>query len=86
MYVWGHSYEFTENDSWDMIEKFCRMAGGKEEIWYAANIEIADYMNCAKMVYFTVDGSRAENLSGRDIWLSVDGKIVKVKSGAAVSL
>lgn len=86
MYVWGHSYEFSADDNWDMIETFCRMAGGKEEIWYASNIEIADYMNCAKMVHFTVDVSRAENMSGRDIWLSVDGKIVEVKSGAAVSL
>ena len=72
--------------TYEEIETFCRMAGGKEEIWYASNIEIADYMNCAKMVHFTVEVSRAENMSGRDIWLSVDGKIVEVKSGAAVSL
>lgn len=86
MYVWGHSYEFTNDDNWDLIEEFCRMAGGKEEIWYATNIEIADYMNCAKMLHFTVDASRVENMSGKDIWLSVDGRIVEVKSGAAVNL
>ena len=36
MYVWGHSYEFTADDNWELIEEFCRFIGGREDIWYAA--------------------------------------------------
>lgn len=86
MYVWGHSYEFTEDDNWNVIEEFCRMAAGREEVWYATNIEIVDYMNCAKMLRFTVDGKMAVNLSAKDIWLSVDGELVKIGSGKTVWL
>ena len=39
MYVWGHSYEFDRDNSWDLIEGFCKFIGGRDDIWYATNIE-----------------------------------------------
>ena len=33
MYVWGHSYEFTDHDNWEVMENFCRRMGGREDIW-----------------------------------------------------
>ena len=50
MYVWGHSYEFDRDNSWDLIEGFCKFIGGRDDIWYATNIEIVDYMNAAKIL------------------------------------
>ena len=38
MYVWGHSYEFDRDNSWDLIEGFCKFIGGRDDIWYATNI------------------------------------------------
>ena len=48
MYVWGHSYEFTDQNNWELMEQFCEMMSGKEDIWYATNIEIVDYMKAAE--------------------------------------
>lgn len=43
-YVWGHSYEFEAWKSWDVIEQFCKMMGGRSDITYATNIEVKDYI------------------------------------------
>ena len=40
LYVWGHSYEFDINDSWQKFEEFCKMISGKEDIFYATNAQV----------------------------------------------
>lgn len=32
-YVWGHSYEFDVNNNWERIEEFCKMLGGRDDIF-----------------------------------------------------
>lgn len=86
MYVWGHSYEFTDRNNWDLIETFCEMMGGKEDIWYATNIEIVDYMEASKRMQFSADGSFVYNPSFGSVWLNVDGKIIEVPGGQQVEL
>lgn len=44
-YVWGHSYEFDEQDNWEMIEEFCSFMSNRDDIWYATNIEVFEHMN-----------------------------------------
>lgn len=44
-YLWGHSYEFDNNDNWDVIENLAEYIGGREDIWYATNIEIYNYQS-----------------------------------------
>ena len=60
-YVWGHSYEFEANDNWNVIEKFAEYIGNREEIWYATNIEVYDYIAAYKQLQFSVDGSKVYN-------------------------
>lgn len=87
MYVWGHSYEFDNNDNWNVIEEFCEYMGGREDIWYATNIEIIDYMAAAKNLKFTADGEKVYNPSVTSVWLQIDGKRnVEIKGGAFVDL
>ena len=43
-YLWGHSYEFEDNNNWDVIENFAKALGRKEDVWYATNGEIYDYV------------------------------------------
>ena len=38
-YLWGHSYEFDVDNNWQVIEDFCRLVSGKEDIYYAANAQ-----------------------------------------------
>ncbi len=38
-YIWGHSYEFDINDTWDQFEKFCEYISGREGVIYATNTD-----------------------------------------------
>jgi peptidoglycan/xylan/chitin deacetylase (PgdA/CDA1 family) len=38
-YVWGHSYEFDTGRNWRVIEDFCRLMAGRDDIFYASNAE-----------------------------------------------
>lgn len=39
-YIWGHSYELDAGDGWDMLEAFCRLISGQEDIFYGTNREV----------------------------------------------
>ena len=87
MYVWGHSYEFANNDNWEVIEEFCKFMGGRDDIWYATNIEIIDYMEVLKNLKFSGNGQAVCNPSAQSAWLQVDdSRIVEVKGGTYVNL
>ncbi len=87
MYVWGHSYEFEKDGNWNVIEEFCEYMGGREDIWYATNIEIIDYRNVCRNLQFTADGTGVYNPSAAGAWLAVDDeRVVEVKGGTFVRL
>lgn len=87
MYVWGHSYEFDNHDNWEVIEEFCEYMGGREDIWYATNIEIIDYMDAAKRLQFSGSGEMVYNPSAISVWLCVnDKKYVEAKGGCLTNL
>lgn len=39
-YIWGHSYEFDINQSWDRFEEFLKFISGREDIYYGTNKEV----------------------------------------------
>lgn len=87
MYVWGHSYEFRKDDNWELIENFCKLVGGHEDIWYATNIEIIDYMEVLKRLRFSADGTHVYNPSVQSAWLAVEQDyVVEIPGGAYVDL
>lgn len=87
MYVWGHSYEFDNDDNWEVIEEFCKYMGGRDDIWYATNIEIIDYMEAAKRLRFSADHTKVYNPSAQSVWLEVDDKrYVEVRAGELTQL
>lgn len=82
MYVWGHSYEFTEHDNWNVAEELCALVGNREDIWYATNIEIIDYLDAAERLQFSADCSFVYNPSAMSVWISIDNdKIMEIKGG-----
>lgn len=81
MYVWGHSYEFTDRNNWELMEKFCKMVGHRDDTWYATNIEIVDYMEVCDRLQFSADGTFVYNPSVTSAWINVDGTIVEAKGG-----
>lgn len=81
MYVWGHSFEFRTEEDWARMEDFCRLAGGREDTWYATNIEIVDYLSDAERLQFTAAADRVYNPNARSVWLQVDGRILEIPGG-----
>ncbi|MGN0160717.1 MAG: polysaccharide deacetylase family protein [Lachnospiraceae bacterium] len=87
MYVWGHSYEFDRDNNWDLMEQFCEMMGGQDDIWYATNIEIVDYLEAFDRLQFSADLSIVYNPSFQSLWIVVnDDQIVEIPGGATVAL
>ncbi|MBS5764236.1 MAG: polysaccharide deacetylase family protein [Faecalimonas umbilicata] len=85
-YVWGHSYEFSRDDNWELIEKFAEKIGGREDIWYATNLEIYQYMKAFQSLIFTADSSKVYNPSVQPVWLRVDEKLVEARPGVLTVL
>jgi peptidoglycan/xylan/chitin deacetylase (PgdA/CDA1 family) len=87
MYVWGHSYEFDNNHNWKVIEDFCKYMGGREDIWYATNLEIIDYLKAAKNLHFSADNNLVYNPNACDLWLQLDSaRYVCVPGGTLLNL
>lgn len=85
-YVWGHSYEFDNNDNWDVIENFAEYIGGKEDIWYATNIEIYDYVKAYENLQTSIDKNIVHNPSAIDVWFCHKNEIYCVKAGQTLYL
>ncbi len=81
LYIWGHSYEFDNDNNWEIIEEICRTVGGKEDIWYATNIEIVDYMKALDRLQFNTERTQVLNASHLTLWLDVDGVKVAIEPG-----
>lgn len=86
MYVWGHSYEFDKDNNWDLIENFCSYMSNKDDIWYATNIQIVDYINLLTNLKFSANGKFAYNPSAKSAWISVNGDIIEIKGGNQINL
>ena len=68
-YLWGHSYEFDNNDNWDVIENFAEYMGGRDDIWYATNGEIYDYVEAFDRLRFSADGALVHNPTAITLYL-----------------
>ena len=40
LYIWGHSYEFDVDDTWNRFEDFLKLISGRGDIFYGTNREI----------------------------------------------
>lgn len=84
-YLWGHSYEFEGKDNWNVIEDFCAKMGGHDNIWYATNIEICDYVNAYGRLQYSVDGKIIHNPTDIDLWVNLDQETVMIPAGQTVT-
>ena len=69
-YLWGHSYEFERDGNWSIIERFLEFIGGRDDIWYATNIEIYDYVTAFRALQWTLDFRIVHNPTALDVWVS----------------
>lgn len=84
LYIWGHSYEFDNNNNWEHIEAICEKLANNDELWYATNIEIYDYVQAYKNLIYSADGHRVYNPTLHTIWIDVDSKLYAVRPGETI--
>ena len=82
---------FHMNSNYDMetgdaIEQFCAKAGGRDDVWYATNIEIVDYINAMYALKFSADRALVRNVSPIDVYISVNGKPECIRANAVTRL
>lgn len=85
-YLWGHSYEFERDNNWQLIRDFAARAGQREDIWYATNIEVYDYVQAYRRLVFSADGRRLYNPSAGTLWLSIGDAALSIAGGEHLSL
>lgn len=84
-YVWGHSYEFDENDNWDIIENFVKKVARNKDVYYCTNGELYRYVTAFNGLEFSVDATRVYNPSAITVWFEKDKKVYKAPAGKVVS-
>lgn len=86
LYVWGHGYEATMRGAWGTLESFLDRVAGHDDVWYASNIEVYDYVNAARSLVYSGSGDYLQNLRSVDVWLQVDGRPLRIPAGEVVSV
>ena len=84
--VWGHSYEFDITETWDEFEEQLSRLGGKDDVWYATNLEIFDYIEAYGRLRWTAAGDVAENPTATDLFIECDGETVCIPAGERIEL
>ena len=85
-FIWGHSSEFDKRNNWDRIEKICELLSGKDDTWYATNIEIYDYVKAYEQLVFGAGGTMVYNPTRVKLWFEVDKVLFNVEPGETVRI
>ncbi len=85
-YVWGHAYEFEGDNNWEVIENFTEYMANKDDVWYATNIEIYDYITAYNRLVFDAQYSKCYNPTATKLWFATENKIYSIDPGATVTL
>ena len=86
-YMWGHSYEFNNDNNWDRLDKIGQVLGGHDDVYYATNIEIYDYVKAYESLVYSADSSIVYNPTLKTLWFVRDGgEPMCIKSGETLVL
>ena len=83
LYLWGHSH-FLDEEGWTRMRTICERLGHREDIWYAQNIQVADYLRAALRVSFS--DSTAHNSGDTSVWIRTAEGIVELAPGGTLPL
>ncbi|MCJ8014606.1 polysaccharide deacetylase family protein [Paenibacillus sp. KQZ6P-2] len=80
-YVWGHSYEFENDNNWELIDRFGEIVARKQDIWFATSAEIVSYIHALRQLRFSADYRIVHNPSAQCVWVSVETDVVELAAG-----
>ncbi len=85
-YLWGHSYEFAQNNNWQKLEDFFQyISKDAESIWMATNIEILEYVKAFRELKRSTDGRILYNPTGLDIWFEFERQVYCIHGNEKMS-
>lgn len=84
--VWGHSFEFEQNNNWDIIDELCSYLVSRNDIWFATCIELYDYVEAYNNLKFSVNGKFVYNPSNMTIYIAKNFENIEIKPGTTVKL
>ena len=85
-YMWGHAFEFERNNNWSHLDDICKALSGHDDIWYATNIEIYDYVTAYNSLIISADSSMIYNPTLIKLWLDIGDELVTVDPGQTIKL
>lgn len=85
-YVWGHSFEFDRKNNWERLDALCETLSGHEDIWYATNTEIYDYVQAYHALIFSADYTMVYNPTLVKVWFNMDNKEYSIEPGQTLNL
>ena len=85
-YLWGHTYEFDIDNNWEVIEKFAEYIGNRDNVWYANNMQVYEYVEAYRALRFSANGNIVYNPSALTVWFSSNNVNVKVSPGETLKI
>ncbi len=83
-YVWGHSYEFDDNNDWSVLDSLLKQVSGRDDVWYATNGQIYRYITAYNSLVWSVDDVCVYNPSAIDVWVERNAITYCIPSGKTV--
>ena len=84
-YVWGHSWEFKDEQRWNNMKTFCEKIGKENDIWFVGNGEFTLYIEALKKVTVK-EGIVSNPLDNPTIWIEINNEITFIPPGNSISL
>ncbi len=76
-YIWGHTYEFENQNNWNILENLIAKLDKNDDIAYLTNIEVYDYITAIRKV--EIKDTKIINKSNINLYLKVDNKFITIK-------
>lgn len=84
LYMWGHSH-FLDDAGWNKMTTICEDLGNRDDIWYAKNIEAADYLRTIYNLVRT-DSSVYNPSPDISVWVVTEHGPIELVPGASIPL
>lgn len=84
--LYGHSFEFENDNNWELLDEICERFANKEDIWYATNIEIYEYVEAYNSLRYSAQGDMIYNPTLFEIWIDISGKMYSIKPGETLKI
>ncbi len=85
-YLWGHAYEFERDQNWELLDQICDVLAGHEDVWYATNMEIYEYVQAWDRLVFSADAKRVYNPNLMPVWFRLFDGVYCVEPGQTLEL